>query len=82
MSDLDYTDSVTITITKVKYNGEPSHWEVGVLRAGWFDELGGGTAPTFAGAYDIAYSIIAGGDKSSNYEYNEWALFDANERSK
>jgi hypothetical protein len=82
MSDLDYSDQVTITITKVKYDGEPSHWDVGVLRVGEYDELGGGTAPTFAGVYDIAYSIIAGGDKSNNYEYNEWALFDANERNR
>jgi hypothetical protein len=52
------------------------------LRVGEYDELGGGTAPTFAGVYDIAYSIIAGGDKSNNYEYNEWALFDANDRNK
>lgn len=80
MSDIDNSDYVTIKITKSKYMGEPSIWMVDVYDEE--GEWGGGTAPTFAGVYDIAYSIIAGGDKHSNYEYNEWVLFDANERNK
>lgn len=79
MNEIDYSDQVTIIITKVKYDGEPTGWDVTVDHGS--EELGSGTAPTFAGVYDIAYSIIVGGDKHSNYEYNEWALFDANRRS-
>jgi hypothetical protein len=82
MSELDFSDQAIITITKVKYDGEPSHWDVSIEMSGESEELGGGTAPTFAGVYDMAYSIIAGGDKHSNYEYNQWVLFDANERNK
>jgi hypothetical protein len=82
MSEIDLSDQVVVTITKIRYNGKPSGWDVTVEKAGEAEELGGGTAPTFAGVYDIAYSIIAGGDKSNNYEYNEWALFDANERNR
>jgi hypothetical protein len=82
MSELDYSDQVTIVITKVKYDGEPTGWSVDIQYANEDGPMQGGTAPTFAGVYDIAYSIIAGGDKSNNYEYNEWVLFDANERNK
>lgn len=79
MSELDFTDQVVITITKVRYHGEPTGWDVTVEQGG--EEIGGGTAPSFAGVSDIAYSIIVGGDKHNNYEYNEWALFDANKRN-
>lgn len=78
MSYIDYSDQVIITITKVRYDGEPSGWSVDVEHNG--EELGGGTAPTFAEVSDIAYSVIVGGDKFSNYEKNEWAEFDANNR--
>jgi hypothetical protein len=80
MDELDYSDQVTIIITKVKYDGEPSHWDLTIERSGESEELGGGTAPTFAGIFDTAYSIIAGGDKHSNYEYNDWVFLDANKR--
>jgi hypothetical protein len=30
----------------------------------------------------MGYSIIAGGDKHSNWEVNDWTTFDANERNK
>jgi hypothetical protein len=77
VSELDYSDQVTITITKVKYMGEPTIWDVTVEQGN--EEIGGGTAPTFAGVYDMAYSIIAGGDKS-NWYTNPWVEFDANDR--
>lgn len=80
MSELDFTDSVTIKITKVKYDGEPTIWQLDIEGQGL--DGSGGTSPTFAGVYDMAYSIIAGGDKHSNWEYNEWTQFDANERNK
>lgn len=79
MSELDFTDSVTIKITKVKYNDEPSIWQLDIEGQGL--DGSGGTAPTFNGIFDMAYSIIAGGDKS-NWEVNEWTQFDANERNK
>jgi hypothetical protein len=77
---IDSSDQVTIVITKVMYDGEPSHWGLDVSHNG--EELGSGTAPTFAGIYDMGYSIIAGGDKHSNWEVNDWTTFDANERNK
>lgn len=80
MSELDFTDSVTIKITKVKYGGEPTIWQLDIEGQGL--DGSGGTSPTFAGVYDMAYSIIAGGDKDSNWQYNEWTLFDANDRNK
>lgn len=82
MSEIDNSDYVTIKITKSKFMGEPSGWMVDVQYADEEAPMQGGTSPTFAGAYDIAYSIIVGGDKHNDYEYNEWALFDANARNK
>lgn len=82
MSDIDNSDYVTIKITKSRYMAEPTGWSVDIQYADDDVAMQGGTAPTFAGVYDMAYSIIAGGDKYSNYEYNEWVLFDANERNK
>lgn len=79
---IDDSDYVTIKITKVKYMGEPSGWSVDIQYSGEDIPLQGGTGPTFAGVFDTAYSIIAGGDKYNNYEYNEWALFDANARNR
>ena len=82
MNEIDYSDYVTIKITKVKYDTAPSHWGVEIMFAGDDPEdIQCGTSPTFAGVYDIGYSIIAGGDKYNDYEYNEWALFDANARN-
>jgi hypothetical protein len=80
MSDLDYEDFINIKIIRVNYDGEPSHWALEVTdRDG--EDMGMGTGPTFVGIYDMAYSIIAGGDKHSQWEVNEWTLFDANRRS-
>jgi hypothetical protein len=76
---IDSSDQVTITITKVMHEGEPSHWGLDVSHNG--EELGMGTAPTFAGVYDMAYSIIVGGDKH-NWDINPWTTFDANNRQK
>lgn len=82
MSELDYSDYVTIKITKVKFDGEPTHWELDVHYAGEGQYDGqGGTAPTFAGVYDMAYDIIRGGYKN-NWDVNEWTEFDANDRNK
>lgn len=80
MSELDFTDSVTIKITKVRYDGEPTTWQLNIEGQGM--DGSGGTAPTFDGIFDMAYSIVHGGDKSSNWEVNEWTQFDANERNK
>lgn len=74
-SPLDYSDYVTIKITKVKYYGEPSHWLVDITDPD--GEIGAGTAPTFNGAMDIAHNAIYGGYKN-NWDINEWATFDAN----
>ena len=76
MNHLDYNDYVDIRITKVHFDGEPSHWEVDVNDAE--RSLGCGTSPNFADAYDLAHSIIVGGDKDSFYEVNSWTAFDAN----
>lgn len=67
--ELDYSDYVDIRIIKVKYMGEPSHWQVDMD-----DELGG-TSPNFAGAVDIAMEIICG-----EYGEEEWHQFDANKQ--
>lgn len=80
MSEFDYSDSVTIKITKVKYDGDPSHWELDISGNGL--DGSGGTAPSFNGIFDMAYSIVHGGDKSSGWEIDEWVKFDANERNK
>lgn len=79
MSEIDYEDYVNIKIIKVKFMDEPSHWALEVTdRNG--EDMGMGTGPTFAGIYDMGYSIVRGGDKSSNWEVNEWTEFDANKR--
>lgn len=77
MSEIDTSDYVIIKITKAKSDGQPFTWYLDI-EGGEFDGSGG-TAPSFAGVYDMAYSIIAGGDKHNGYKYNEWVEFDANE---
>lgn len=71
-------EKATIVITKVFYDEEPSHWECDVYNSNGAN-MGGATAPTFAGAYDSAYEIIVGG-----YDYdvphNDWTEFDANKQ--
>ena len=73
---MDYSDYVTVKFTRVKYMGEPTHWECDVYIKEDID-MGGGTAPTLGGVIDIAASIMYGDDDSPN----EWAQFDANERN-
>ena len=80
MSDIDYSDFVNIKIIKVNFMDEPSHWALEVTdRNG--EDMGMGTGPSFAGIFDMAYSIIAGGDKHSQWETNVWTEFNANERN-
>lgn len=80
MNEIDYDDYVNIKIIRATFMGEPSHWAVEVTdRNG--EDMGMGTGPTFAGVYDTAYSIIAGGDKHSQWEVNDWTVFDANARN-
>ena len=81
MDEIDDSDYVTIKITKSKYMGEPSIWTVDIQYSDEDTAEQGGTAHTFAGVFDIAYSIIAGGDKHNGYEWNEWANFDANQKN-
>jgi len=78
MSDLDYSDYVNIKIIKVQAYGEPSHWELDVTYPDGSD-AGGGTSPNFSGIFDMAHSIIRGGDKH-NWDVNDWTDFDANDR--
>lgn len=74
MSDeLDYSDSVTVKFTKVKYLGKPTYWAVEID-----DGTCGGTAPTFYGVWDIAYEIITGDTGEYDSEHNTWIDFDAN----
>ena len=79
MGNLDYSDYINIKITRVTLDGEATHWELDITD-GDGDVFGEGTGPNFNSMYDMAYSIIAGGDKHSNYEYNEWVEFDANNK--
>lgn len=67
-----------IKITKVFYDDQPSHWECDVYNS--IDkDMGGGTGPTFAGVYDMAYDIISGGSDFDSVP-NDWIDFDANRR--
>jgi hypothetical protein len=70
---MDYSDSITIKITKVKYDGKPSHWEVDINDSG-----DGGTSPTFYGAWDTAYELISGDTGDYDSVHNTWIDFDAN----
>ena len=54
---MDYSDYVTVKFTRVKYSGEPAHWECDVYIKDNI-EMGGGTAPTLGGVIDIAASIM------------------------
>lgn len=59
------SDAVTIYVYR-----RTDGWESDVWRGD--DNIGGCTAPTMAGVFDIAYDIIAEADP-------EWADFNANE---
>lgn len=69
---LDYSDSYTIKITKVNFDGEFTHWESEYFtKDGEF--WGSSTAPTFVGVLDSALEYL--------YDYNyEWTRDDANSR--
>lgn len=72
MSELDYSESVTIKITRVKFDGEPIHWE-------WdLDTGAGGTGPTFYGVLDMAVQGITGDTGDFDSIHNDWVDFDAN----
>jgi len=69
---LDYSDSVTIKITKVKFDNKFTHWEADLSFAedGFYCSC---TAPTMQGAID----------EVMNYLYDsvyEWTKDDANKR--
>lgn len=69
---LDYSDSYTIKVTKVKYNGKFTHWESTVVKDnnGWCET----TAPTLGGAIDEAINYV--------YDtFHEWTRDDANARN-
>lgn len=71
--NLDYSDSMTIKVTKVSYLGEPSHWEIDVLdKTGHL--IGGGTAPTYSGVIEMALEMIK---KRAD---GEWVKFDSNKK--
>lgn len=50
-------ETLTIKISKVSYDGEFATWELDITDPNG-NQIGGGTAPTFAGAYDTAYDIL------------------------
>lgn len=75
MSDpqMDYSDKLTIVITRVSFMGEPSHWEYDV-DVNEFVQAGG-TTPSFAQAIDAACEYIWD-------ERAEWVQFDANAKNR
>lgn len=76
--ELDYSDSVVIKITKVRYLDEPSHWEFDMVNADW-EDISSGTAPTFYGVVDMAIEMAS---ERHDLDDPEWSKFDANERNK
>lgn len=50
-------ETLTIKISKVSQDGEFVTWELDVLDTNG-NTLGGGTAPTFSGAYETAHDIL------------------------
>lgn len=70
---LDYSDSYTIKVTKVKYNGKFTHWEADLIfpNDGKYCSV---SAPTMHGAIDEVF----------NYLYDvdyDWTKDDANRRN-
>jgi len=55
VTELNKSDCITIKISKAEFAEEFSHWECDVYYKD--DEIGGGTAPTSNGAFDLAYGI-------------------------
>ena len=64
---LDYSDFISVKITRVTESGEPVFWQVD------FPDGTGGTAPTFHGVWDIAYEQIT-------EDRDGWTDFDANKK--
>jgi hypothetical protein len=70
---LDYSDSITIKLIKVKFNGEFTHWESSVISSDneLFCDI---TAPTLGGAIDEAIDYV--------YDMrHEWTKDDSNKRN-
>lgn len=68
---LDYSDSYTINVSKVKFNGKFTHWEgdLSFSNDGWYC---GVTAPTMGGVIDELLNYL--------YEVDyQWTKEDANE---
>lgn len=68
-------DELIIRITKAKYDGEFSHWEVDV-NSDTADVLLAGTAPTIWGVLDMASEYLW-----DQGQTEEWFKDDANSRS-
>ena len=68
-------EELIIRITKAKYDGEFSHWEVDV-NSNAADVLLAGTAPTIWGVLDMASEYIW-----DQGQTEEWFKDDANSRS-
>jgi len=71
--DLDFSDYVTIKITKVKDSTGPAYWQMDI--DGSDGEIGGGTAPTFYGVVDMAIEMAR---ERNDIDDPEWSRFDAN----
>jgi hypothetical protein len=66
--ELDYTDAVVIKITKVKFEDEPTHWEVEMTNFVG-DEFASATGPTFGGMLSFVSEVL---------DDEGWTSFDAN----
>lgn len=73
---LDYSEQVTITITKVHAMGMPSHWEYDV------DNGSCGTGSDFYSVVDAAVTSITGDYGDHDSVHNDWVDFDANNGDK
>ena len=72
MSDpFDYSDTVSITIYKVKHQGIFTHWESEIYNAS-FERVAQHTGPTYGSVLDEAVGYI-------NEEYPDWIKENANE---
>jgi len=72
--ELNYGDSVTIILTRVKDETGPTHWEVELIDSNYDGEMFG-TSPSFGGALDMALDIVYEKDDGN------WTSFDANRRN-
>jgi hypothetical protein len=70
MTDLDYTDYVTIKVIKVHAETGPAFWQVEVTDKDG-NNIGSATGPRFYGVTDYALEIVM---------RDGWQMFDANER--